>query len=59
MAYFSKRIAVKLGDLGEGTKEATIKQWFVQPGAQVQEVIILIQMTSYETLLCSPRTYAK
>ena len=31
-------IPVRLGDLGEGTKEATIKQWFVQPGASVKEV---------------------
>lgn len=38
MAFFSKLIPVKLGDLGEGTKEATIKQWFVQPGGQVKEV---------------------
>lgn len=29
---------IELGDLGEGTKEATIKQWFVKPGAEVKEV---------------------
>jgi pyruvate/2-oxoglutarate dehydrogenase complex dihydrolipoamide acyltransferase (E2) component len=38
MAFFGKIVAVKLGDLGEGTKEATIKQWLVQPGNQVKEV---------------------
>jgi pyruvate/2-oxoglutarate dehydrogenase complex dihydrolipoamide acyltransferase (E2) component len=38
---FSKLIPVKLGDLGEGTKEATIKQWFVKPGSSVKEVMCI------------------
>ena len=29
--------SIKLGDLGEGTKEATIKQWFVKCGDKVAE----------------------
>jgi pyruvate/2-oxoglutarate dehydrogenase complex dihydrolipoamide acyltransferase (E2) component len=31
---------VNLGDLGEGTKEATLKQWFIKPGSEVKEVIL-------------------
>ena len=33
-----KVVPVALPDLGEGTKEATIKEWFVKPGQRVNEV---------------------
>lgn len=37
---FSQKFAyVKLGDLGEGTKEATVKRWYKQVGDKVEEVI--------------------
>jgi len=39
---FSKIIQLKLGDLGEGTKEATIKQWFKQEGETIEEVKLYI-----------------
>ena len=32
------QIAVKLPDLGEGTKEATVKQFYVKVGDEVEEV---------------------
>jgi len=36
---FAKKIMnIKLGDLGEGTKDATIKQWYKKVGDIVKEV---------------------
>jgi pyruvate/2-oxoglutarate dehydrogenase complex dihydrolipoamide acyltransferase (E2) component len=32
---FAKIVKVALPDLGEGTKEATIKEWYVKPGSVV------------------------
>ncbi len=35
---FAKIVQIKLPDLGEGTKEATVKQWFRKEGENVEEV---------------------
>ena len=35
--YFGHIINIKLPDLGEGTKEATIKEWFVEKGQEIDE----------------------
>ena len=39
MRLFGKIIRINLPDLGEGTKEATIKEWFVKEGSKISEVI--------------------
>jgi hypothetical protein len=36
--FATKIIPVKLSDLGEGTKEATIKKWFKKEGDTIGEV---------------------
>jgi hypothetical protein len=37
-SMFSKIVPLKLSDLGEGTKEATIKKWFKKEGDIINEV---------------------
>jgi hypothetical protein len=37
-SMFSKIVPLKLSDLGEGTKEATIKKWFKKEGEIINEV---------------------
>ena len=38
MQMFGSLVQVALPDLGEGTKEATVKEWYVKPGERVSEV---------------------
>ena len=55
--YFGKVIPVKLGDLGEGTKEATLKQWFVKPGTEVKEFEDLCEVITDKLVAKIPSTY--
>lgn len=41
MRWFAKLVRLNLPDLGEGTKEATIKEWFVKEGQKIKEVSFL------------------
>jgi hypothetical protein len=39
LRFFSEKVVqMKLPDLGEGTKEATIQKWYKQEGELVEEV---------------------
>ena len=38
LRMFGKIMKISLPDLGEGTKEATIKEWFVKEGSPIREV---------------------
>ena len=42
MRFFGKIVRINLPDLGEGTKEATIKEWFLKEGQNIKEVSILV-----------------
>ena len=45
---FGRLVSLKLPDLGEGTKEATIKQWYKKEGDKVEEVVNLFYFTGRE-----------
>ena len=43
---FGRIVKVPLPDLGEGTKEATVKEWYVKPGDKVAEVSSILSLIS-------------
>jgi len=57
MRNFSALSQVKLPDLGEGTKEATIKEWFVQPGDRVEEYDDLVEVFTDKLVAKIPSTH--
>ena len=50
MRYFAQFIKIKLGDIGEGTKEAKIKKWHVQEGQRIKEVILTFLTFQFENI---------
>lgn len=54
MRCFGKIVRIKLGDIGEGTKEAKIKKWHVEVGQRIKEVCIsinkLLSLRTFVTL---------
>lgn len=44
-------------DLGEGTKEATIKEWYVQPGQRVVEYDDLVEVFTDKLVAKIPSTH--
>lgn len=42
--FFSRIVPVKLGDLGEGTKEGEIKKWYFKEGDKVNEEDKLVEI---------------
>lgn len=45
-----------LPDLGEGTKEATIKEWYVKPGSEVKEFDDLVEVFTDKLVAKIPST---
>lgn len=47
---FAKIIHLNLGDLGEGTKEATIKQWYKKEGESIEEVRFSFKKNQFDLI---------
>jgi len=47
---------VPLPDLGEGTKEATVKEWYVKPGDKVAEFDDLVEVFTDKLVAKIPST---
>ena len=57
MRFFGTVIHIKLPDLGEGTKEATMKEWFVKKGAEVKEFQDLWEVFTDKLVAQIPSTH--
>lgn len=57
MRYFATLVHIKLPDLGEGTKEATIKEWFVKTGEEVHEFEDLCEVFTDKLVAPIPSTH--
>ena len=49
---------VKLPDLGEGTKEATVKEWFIKVGDRVEEYDDLVEVFTDKLVAKIPSTHS-
>lgn len=50
-------VGIKLPDLGEGTKEATVKEWFVKEGQQINEYDDLCEVFTDKLVARIPSTH--
>ena len=55
--YFGSIINVKLPDLGEGTKEATLKEWFVEKGSEIGEFEDICEVFTDKLVAQIPSTH--
>jgi len=57
MRWFAKMIRINLPDLGEGTKEATIKEWFVKEGQKIKEYDDICEVFTDKLVAKIPSTH--
>lgn len=57
LRYLSTIINIKLPDLGEGTKEATLKEWFVEKGSEINEFEDLCEVFTDKLVAQIPSTH--
>eukprot|EP00344_Euplotes_crassus_P003080 CAMPEP_0197009946 /NCGR_PEP_ID=MMETSP1380-20130617/52168_1 /TAXON_ID=5936 /ORGANISM="Euplotes crassus, Strain CT5" /LENGTH=415 /DNA_ID=CAMNT_0042431543 /DNA_START=44 /DNA_END=1291 /DNA_ORIENTATION=- len=55
--YFGQIIQIQLPDLGEGTKEATIKEWFVKKGQEIDEFEEICEVFTDKLVAQIPSTH--
>lgn len=55
--HFASMVGIKLPDLGEGTKEATVKEWFVKEGQTVNEYDDLCEVFTDKLVAKIPSTH--
>ena len=51
MRLFGQIVQIKLPDLGEGTREATIKEWLVKEGQTIKEVRLSLICINYSMMI--------
>lgn len=54
---FGTMIPINLPDLGEGTKEATIKEWFVKEGEPIKEYDDICEVITDKLVAKIPSTH--
>ena len=57
MCWFAKLVRINLPDLGEGTKEATIKEWFVKQGQVIKEYDDICEVFTDKLVAKIPSTH--
>lgn len=57
MRLYGSIVKIKLPDLGEGTKEATIKEWFVKEGQEIKEYDDLCEVFTDKLVAKIPSTH--